>query len=58
MKDWAIYIEDDKIKAYDLTNEDRKEIDNLLNGLGFKIIGYVGFRKKKDAITYATVVLT
>ena len=53
MKDWMLYIEDDKVKAFDITAHDNdRELQVLCKESGIPILGYVGYDREKDAINY------
>ena len=58
VKDWVICLEDDKVKAHDVSKENRVEFDDLLKSLGFEIISYGAFHKKCDAIDYGKFILS
>jgi hypothetical protein len=53
MKDWLLYIEDDKVKAFDITGgENVAELVELCHETGSKVIGFVAFEREGDAIRY------
>jgi hypothetical protein len=56
IKDWLLYVEDDKMKAFDITGHEDANTDQLValcNGAeGVKIFGYVAFEHERDATFY------
>ena len=58
IKDWILYVEDDKTKAFDVTGgKNYNEIKALCKEAGIPIVGYVAFEHEKDAIDYGNQVL-
>ena len=53
IKDWLLYIEDDKVKAFDVTGgEHTAELVWLCHETGRKVIGFVAFEHEGDATRY------
>ena len=57
-RDWLLYLEDDKVKAFELGDmSTRKELISLCNESGVPVIGEVAFEHEKDATWYGETVL-
>jgi hypothetical protein len=54
IKDWLLYVEDDKMKAFDITKHDNThELAQLCRETpGIELFGYVAFEYMKDATHY------
>jgi len=53
MRDWLLYVEDDKTKAMDITGgENTSELVQLCHEYSFHVIGFVAFEKEADAVRY------
>lgn len=52
MPNFTVYVEGNRIKAWDLTNENYKEVDDLLGALGLDIVAKCYFSKEADAKDY------
>lgn len=53
IKDWLLYIEDDKVKAFDITGgENADELVQLCHETGRKVVGFVAFVHEGDATRY------
>lgn len=58
IKEWLLYVEDDKTKAFDITLSDTiDELKELCKDAGIPIIGYVSFEREADAIGYGEQIL-
>ena len=57
-KDWLIYLEDGKCKAFDLgDHSNAAELRQLCRDTGTPVLGYAAFEHEKDALHYGEVVL-
>jgi len=53
IRDWLVYVEDDKTKAIDITGgENTSELVQLCHEYSLPVIGFVSFEKEPDAIKY------
>jgi hypothetical protein len=54
IKDWLLYVEDDKMKAFDVTKHDNdSELIQLCRSTpGISMFGFVSFEHEKDATHY------
>jgi len=58
MRDWMLYLENDKIKAFDITgNENTSELKELCEANDIPVIGYVAFEKEIDALMYGDMLV-
>jgi hypothetical protein len=57
IKDWLMYIEDDKVKAFDISSHDKTDelIQLCEESCGIELCGFVAFEHEKDAIFYCEV---
>jgi hypothetical protein len=55
IKDWLLYVEADRMKAWDITAHQGDNTDNLVNlcrESGIQVFGFVAFEHEKDATFY------
>jgi hypothetical protein len=55
IKDWLLYVEDDKMKAFDITAHNGDDTDNLVHlcrETGIGVFGFVAFEHERDATNY------
>ncbi len=53
IKDWMLYREDGKTKAFNVTDhENTDELQELCSDNGICVIGFVAFEFEKDATNY------
>lgn len=54
IRDWLLYIEDDRVKAFDITGHENTEelLDLCKETVGIELFSMVAFEYEKDAVFY------
>jgi hypothetical protein len=58
IKDWLLYVEADKMKAFDITAHKGDDTDNLVHlcrETGIDVFGFVAFEYERDATHYGNM---